>query len=430
MNPLTDLLGGGPAALDRALAHDLSGLSAQDLIDLNQLATQIRTKADALALRALAAAESCNAAREVGEPSLTAVVARQSGVSRRDAAQQVKLATQLEDAPATRAALGQPGMSSQKAHLITDALRQLPADLTAAQRDHIEAELVGAAPDMSVEQFRIKARRALETIDTDRANQIENARLDREEANQAKLVEFWMSRPDESTGMVSFGGKVDPLTADILRSAIEARTSPRSRKDSSRQDSAPRPDPRHVAGQAFADLISHLPVGHLGNHGGVAATLMVTISEDSLRGRTDEAGITEHGTRISAGHLRRLACNAGILPAVLGGDSLPLDLGREKRDFSPAQRRALAHRDRGCAHPDCDRPPGWTEAHHIDWWERDDGPSDLINGVLLCSHHHRLVHQADIAIRLAPDDGIPEFLIRGHWRRNTRYRACQPVLQR
>lgn len=423
MNPVTELLGGGPAALDEALRNDLSGLDAPELMSLHRLAAEIRDKADALVLHVLAAADASDAARQIGEPSLTAVVARESGVSRRDAGQQVRLATRLTTAQATRETLGRPGMSTQKARMITDAMDQLPCDLTPAQRDHIESDLAHAAPEMSLEQFRIKARRALEPVDVDRANQIENAQLDRDETHQAKLVEFWIGRPDATTGMVAFGGKVDPLTADILRSAIDARTSPRSRKDV-----GPRPDAQLVAGEAFCDLITHLPVDHLGNHGGVAATLMITISEDSLRGRTDEAGVTEHGTRISAPALRQLACNAGILPAVFGGDSLPLDLGREKRDFSAAQRRALAQRDRGCAHPGCDRPPGWTEAHHIAWWERDGGTSDMINGVLLCAHHHRLVHRTNTAIRLAPDDGIPEFLQQGRWQRNTRYRPRQPTL--
>src|SRR5690606_9295833 len=111
---------------------------------------------------------------------------------------------------------------------------------------------------------------------------------------------------------------------------------------------------------------------------------------------------------ISAAELRRLACEAGILPAVLGGTSQILDVGRERRLHTTAQRIALAHRDGGCAFPGCDRPPGWTEAHHIEPWSHG-GPTTVDNGVLLCAPHHRLMHRTDWQVRLARD-GLPEFL--------------------
>ena len=79
MNPVTELLGGGPAALDEALRNDLSGLDAPELMSLHRLAAEIRDKADALVLHVLAAADASDAARQIGEPSLTAVVARESG---------------------------------------------------------------------------------------------------------------------------------------------------------------------------------------------------------------------------------------------------------------------------------------------------------------------------------------------------------------
>ena len=81
-----------------------------------------------------------------------------------------------------------------------------------------------------------------------------------------------------------------------------------------------------------------------------------------------------------------------MIPAVLGGRGELLDLGRRRRRFTRAQRIALAERDGGCAHPDCDRPPAYTQAHHIEWWNRHRGPTDLDNGVLMCSFHHHLVH--------------------------------------
>ncbi|WP_345632321.1 HNH endonuclease signature motif containing protein [Rugosimonospora acidiphila] len=65
-------------------------------------------------------------------------------------------------------------------------------------------------------------------------------------------------------------------------------------------------------------------------------------------------------------------------------------------------------RDRGCAFPGCDRPPRWCDGHHLISW-LDDGPTSLDNGVLLCAHHHRVIHQGDWQVKIAPD-GLPEFI--------------------
>jgi len=112
--------------------------------------------------------------------------------------------------------------------------------------------------------------------------------------------------------------------------------------------------------------------------------------------------------RISAAQARRLACDAGILPAELGGHSEVLDLGRTRRLFSPAQRKALAIRDRTCRAEGCDIPAAWCEAHHAAKpWSRE-GRTDLKDGLLLCRfHHHRAHDQAWRADRLT--DGRVRF---------------------
>ena len=66
---------------------------------------------------------------------------------------------------------------------------------------------------------------------------------------------------------------------------------------------------------------------------------------------------------------------------------MPIDLGRAKRLFTPAQRKALLIRDQTCRAEGCDIPGTWCDAHHLDPWHTG-GPTDLDNGVLLCSHHH------------------------------------------
>ena len=98
---------------------------------------------------------------------------------------------------------------------------------------------------------------------------------------------------------------------------------------------------------------------------------------------------------------RRLACDAKIIPLLLGGPSEPLDIGRLARSCPPALRRALVFRDGGCRYPGCDRPPEWTDAHHIMHWI-DSGPTSLTNCVLLCRHHHVLVHEHGQTVTLDP----------------------------
>ena len=123
-----------------------------------------------------------------------------------------------------------------------------------------------------------------------------------------------------------------------------------------------------------------------------AATVVARISVDELESGIGFGELDGIEMPVSAASLRELAASADVIPEVLGGCGEVLDLGRRRRRFTRAQRIALAERDGGCAHPDCDRPPAYTQAHHIKWWTRHRGRTDLDNGVLLCSFHHHLVH--------------------------------------
>jgi HNH endonuclease/Domain of unknown function (DUF222) len=106
--------------------------------------------------------------------------------------------------------------------------------------------------------------------------------------------------------------------------------------------------------------------------------------------------------------VRRMCCDANIIPVVLGSAGQPLDIGRNSRLIPPHIRRAVQVRDRGCAHPGCDRPVTWTECHHIVEWSRG-GPTSVDNCVLLCKVHHREIHTTEWSVRMAAD-GIPEFI--------------------
>ena len=124
-----------------------------------------------------------------------------------------------------------------------------------------------------------------------------------------------------------------------------------------------------------------------------------------LIGELDVAGIceTEDGNPLPVSTVRRLCCDAEIIPIVLGANGVPLDLGRTARTVNRAQRRALRAMHRTCAHPDCDVPFSHTKIHHVRWWTRDRGPTDIDNLLPLCERHHHLVHEGNWNLSMTPD---------------------------
>jgi len=104
------------------------------------------------------------------------------------------------------------------------------------------------------------------------------------------------------------------------------------------------------------------------------------------------------GSPISLPTVQRLLCSGTQTPILIGSTGQPLDVGRSQRLFTARQRIALAARDGGCRWPDCERPPSWCEAHHVDHWQRDDGETNVDAGILLCRHHHLLLHDQSWSI--------------------------------
>jgi hypothetical protein len=129
--------------------------------------------------------------------------------------------------------------------------------------------------------------------------------------------------------------------------------------------------------------------------------LIVHVSAETLL--EDKPGITEtsNGTFLTADEIRRISCDANLTRVVFGPDSQPIDVGRTKRLVTPAQRIAVMARDLHCVFPNCDSPDRWCDVHHlIPWYE--DGETNLDNLVLLCRHHHTLVHEGGWRIQGTP----------------------------
>ncbi|MBW4096083.1 MAG: DUF222 domain-containing protein, partial [Acidobacteria bacterium] len=124
----------------------------------------------------------------------------------------------------------------------------------------------------------------------------------------------------------------------------------------------------------------------LPGNGGMKPQLVITMTLEQLTAGRGSLNLP-HAGPTSAGAIRRMACDAEVIPMVLGTGSEVLDVGRSVRIISKELRKALISRDGGCAFPSCDRPPQWCEAHHLDHWSHG-GTTSLENSALLCSHHH------------------------------------------
>jgi hypothetical protein len=176
----------------------------------------------------------------------------------------------------------------------------------------------------------------------------------------------------------------------MLRKALLAIAAPKHQAATHPLGSAAsRPSPQRL-GAAFCEFLERYPADRLPHAGGANATVVVTIDLDRLREALG-AGVLDDGGRISATEVRRLACEAGIVPAVLDGHGQVLDVGRRRRFHTESQRLAMALRDGGCTADGCDWPPGLCHAHHDIPWSQG-GSTSVSNGRLLCPRHHTLAH--------------------------------------
>jgi hypothetical protein len=126
-----------------------------------------------------------------------------------------------------------------------------------------------------------------------------------------------------------------------------------------------------------------------------------------LSGTATGSGTFTYTGPVTASTIRKIACDADIIPVLLGSEGRILDIGRTTRIFPPHIRKALNARDQGCAFPNCTIPASWCEAHHITYWSRG-GPTSTDNGVLLCTHHHHLIHKEQWKIHVK--NGTPRFI--------------------
>ncbi|NJC84299.1 DUF222 domain-containing protein [Planosporangium mesophilum] len=316
------------------------------------------------------------------------------------ASKQVRLAAALDgECPVTAGALAAGAVNVDQAWVIVDAVAKLPAEYRARADEY----LVGLAGEFGPKELTRLGERVLEVVAPEEAEARALAALERAEERAYVGRELRLS-PLPGGGRVRVAGWLDREAAAVVTAALDPLCAPGG-------FGADRGEPR-TPGQRRADALVEVcriacASGGLPDNGGDRPQVVVTVDYDTLR---DQAGAAtlDDGQPLSAAAARRLACDAAILPAVLDGAGQVLDVGRQQRLFTGPLRRALVLRDKGCAFPGCDRPPRWCEGHHVIHWA-DGGPTNRDNAVLLCGHHHRLIHHSDWRVTINPTDGHPDF---------------------
>ncbi|MGO2752118.1 MAG: DUF222 domain-containing protein [Pseudoclavibacter sp.] len=342
-------------------------------------------------------------AKQQGYRSSTQLLAAVTGSSSGEAARFVRVG----EATAPRTTLTGDSRPAKRPH-VQQALRSGTIGMSAAaaiialldriaprvsytKMDEAEKLLVEQAPGLNADQLGKLIVRVEAWLDPDGVA----PREDEQRASRSLSMH-------QRDGKLHMNAVFDAESGAPLKAAIEAYV---SRQFQARQDAvaADAPDADHrTVRQMQADALTYLAEHALGCDEGKAplggAQVVVRMTFEDVQNGTGTAIVDGMDQPIDITTARRMAASGGIIPWVCGGEGEVLDLGRERRLFTKAQKLVLAERDGGCAM--CGLPPGMSKAHHISWWVRDAGRTDLSNGVLLCTSCHHRIHDNGWDIRI------------------------------
>jgi len=264
------------------------------------------------------------------------------------------------------------------------------ARLTPEQWAGVEEQLAAKAEVYSPSELQAWGVALVEALDQDGAEP--------DDGPPVQVNELQLTRFPEGGGKIK-GRFDDAAMFDAIVTVVDAKARPLTRDDT-----------RAVGerqAEALADACGYvLDHGDVSECGGHRPHVNVLIRLDDLENRA-RAACLDFGGVTSPEALRMLCCDAAVVPVVLDGKGRPLDVGRATRTIPDGLRRAVAARDRGCAHPGCGRPRSWCEIHHVVPWELG-GETKLSNLAMLCRMHHRQIHFTDWVVRIR--NGLPEFV--------------------
>jgi Domain of unknown function (DUF222)/HNH endonuclease len=382
------------AAAVRLLAAGVDALLGLDLVELTSLellevlrSVEVQTRRSAVVdHRLVAEIDDRKVAAELCQPS-TAVLLRQLlHLSPREATRRVQAAVDLGPRRTltgqllpplfepVAVALATGVISPEHARVITATIDKLPHAVEAEYGATVQACLLEQAADLDPMRLANLARQLLDYLDPDGSHSDD---ADHERHREVNVV-------GNRDGSFTLSGRLTPECGALAETVLDSLSRPVPATDAT-------PDPRR-AGQrrhdALQDLLTRaLRVGQLPDCGGVSATLILTAGIADAEAGTGFA-TTAHGGLIAIKRAIDLVGDGQIITVLFDPHGGVLDYGRLQRLAPLAMRLALIARDKGCTFPGCDRPPTWTQAHHIRAWA-DGGPTSLENLTLLCGYHHR-----------------------------------------
>ncbi len=320
-----------------------------------------------------------------GAYSLACWLRARADVSRTDGSRLVRLARLLRTMPITEAAVEEGKLSVAKARLLAGVVN----DRTRERFDQDEAFLVDQVQGLDVEGARIALGYWKRLADTDGPDPGDPTR------NWAKMTRGWDDR-------WHLEGDFDSVNGTIISGVLRAIV------DRMHQDGA-FTDRTTTTSQRDAEAIVEMAMRSSGPHPdkpSVRPDIVIVVPHDTLTGAPDP--LAPGPELVGAGPLTlhdvfRLALLGTVSTMVLDSQGRPLHLGRKQRLATADQWLALRVRDRGCVAPGCDRPAEWCSAHHLAWWDRDGGLTDLPNLCLVCTAHHHLIHDQSWTLSQVPD---------------------------
>jgi hypothetical protein len=360
-----------------ALPADAAGLPDSALAARMRRLAQARSMLDAVLVEHVAAFDARAGARYDGQTSTQAWLRSRLRLDG-DAATLVRVARQLAGLPQVAKTFAAGEISLDHA----SAVARLAGTVGAGAVADYQPALLDLARAAEPGKLRIACAHLRQLLDPD---------ADQDEAARQRRGRY-LAAARTVDGMVHLQGLLDPATGETVLTALTAAMP------------VPAADEDRTPGQRRADALGDLcrqflAGGRAPRGGGLPPQVNVTVSLAALQQRRPQhppapgdVPVLAGGQPVTAATARRIACDAGVIPVVLGTDSEPLDIGRHSRVVPAGLRRALHLRDGGCRFAGCDRPPGWCDAHHIRHWA-DGGETSLANLVLLCAWHHTLVHE-------------------------------------
>jgi hypothetical protein len=388
-----------------------SGVAPETRLEWVRAARQVSGRLQALTALLVGEADRAQAAERVAGTPLTSWLGMGETLSRKEAAAAVGQAKTMRAHPEVAKAAVAGRVGAGQVRSIGRVLDSLSAQLDVDQQAAAEHVLVELAGHLDADQLAKAAPQVLAQVAPATSDELLETRLQREAeaAHRARSVRFF-----REGGSLRFEGSLPRVEGERFVTLLNAHTEQLRRTAVEARDPlAERTTPEQRRADALVALLASVekskPVAGLGG-----ARVVVMLDHQRLRDDAAHAGLIGDDQPISAGELRRLCCDAEIVPVVLGGSSEPLDVGRAKRLVTDGMRTALTVRDGGCAFPGCDVRPESCEAHHIvPWWA--DGSTALGNLVLLCHHHHGLVEPAKYGLRdqwlvEIAADGLPQFI--------------------